>query len=332
VLTITGNVRLLEERGYNGQIELVTQRSSRIANASCIAFHSPQQRSAGKLMDDEKLKPVALVMDPSMSAEARRQLVRKINGDADLPAGCGFMLSVLGAITLIILYFATGLSWWWMFASALPTLIGGALTAERRSQLDKLDDSHFVRPSDLDKSSRKLMFRAQDAIRTVLGSGVNARNSLGRAAEELELRRHEWDVAKALRKISKLRSELEASAKDGTAGPVTADVLNSQRRALTLATDATTSRISALERYAAELKAADAAESDWRAALKASDRNDQYLDLIAGTAADDYAIAEINDLTEHAATAAQEFRDHLHQASLAAQALDLPASRRIDDL
>jgi hypothetical protein len=283
-------------------------------------------------MDDEKMKPIALVVDPSMSAEARGQLVRKINNDVDLPAGCGFMLSVLGAITLIILHFAIGLSWWWMFASALPTLIGGTLTAGRNSQLDKLDDSHFVRPSDLDKSSSKLLFRAQDAIGAILGSGVNARNSLDRAAEELELRRHEWDVAKALRKISRLCSELEASTKDGSPGPATADVLNSQHRALTLATDATTSRISALERYAAELKAADAAESDWRTALKASDRNDQYLDLIAGTAADEYAIAEIKGLTEKAAAAAQVFRDHLHQASLAAQALDLPAPRRTDDL
>lgn len=286
---------------------------------------------AGKLMDDKKLKSVALVIDPSMSAGAQRRLVRKINGDADLPAGCGFMLSVLGVITLIILHFAIGLSWWWTFASALPTVIGGALTAGRNRQLDNLDDSHFVRSSHLDKSSRKLLFRAQDAIRTALGSGVNAGNSLDRLAEEAELRRHEWDIAKALRKISKLRSELEASTKDGTPGPVTADVLNSQRRALNLATDATTSRISALERYAAELKAADAAESDWRAALKASDRNDQYLDLIADTAADEYAIAEIEGLTEQAAAAAQIFRDHLHQASLAAKALDLPASRSTDD-
>jgi hypothetical protein len=283
-------------------------------------------------MDDEKLKPVALVMDPSMSAEARRQLTRKINGDADVPAGCGFMLSVLGAITLIILHFAIGLSWWWMFASALPTVIGGILTARRSSQLDKLDNSHFIQSSDLDKSSSKLLLRAQDAIRTVLGSRVNARNSLDCAAEELELKRHEWEIAKALRKISELRSELEASTKDGTPGPATTDVLNSQRRALVLATDATASRISALERYAAELKAADAAESDWRAALKASDRNDQYLDLIAGTAADEYAIAEIKGLTEQAAAAAQVFRDHLHQASLAAQALDLPGARGIDDL
>jgi hypothetical protein len=283
-----------------------------VYRADILRCHRSSVR-AGKLMDDEKMKPIALVVDPSMSAEARGQLVRKINNDVDLPAGCGFMLSVLGAITLIILHFAIGLSWWWMFASALPTLIGGTLTAGRNSQLDKLDDSHFVRPSDLDKSSSKLLFRAQDAIGAILGSGVNARNSLDRAAEELELRRHEWDVAKALRKISRLRSELEASTKDGSPGPATADVLNSQHRALTLATDATTSRISALERYAAELKAADAAESDWRTA-------------------DEYAIAEIKGLTEKAAAAAQVFRDHLHQASLAAQALDLPAPRRTDDL
>ena len=57
---------------------------------------------------------------------------------------------------------------------------------------------------------------------------------------------------------------------------MTAAVLDSQRHALTLATNATKSRISALEHYAAELKKADAAERDWRAALKASGRNDQY--------------------------------------------------------
>jgi hypothetical protein len=34
-------------------------------------------------------------------------------------------------------------------------------------------------------------------------------------------------------------------------------------------------------------------------------------------------------LTEKAAGATQVFRDHLHQASLAAQALDLPVPRRI---
>jgi len=107
---------------------------------------------------------------------------------------------------------------------------------------------------------------------------------------------------------------------------MTVAVLDSHRRALTLAANATESRINALEHYAAELKKADAAERDWRAALKASGRNEQYLDLIAATAADEHAIAEIKGLTEQAAAAAQVFREHLYEASLAAQALVLPTT------
>ncbi len=107
---------------------------------------------------------------------------------------------------------------------------------------------------------------------------------------------------------------------------MTAAVLESQRRALTLATDATTSRINVLKRYAAELEMADAAESDWQAAMKASGRNDQYLDLIARTVADEYAIKEIKGLTEDVAVAAQALNEHLYQASLAAQELVLPTT------
>ena len=87
-----------------------------------------------------------------------------------------------------------------------------------------------------------------------------------------------------------------------------------------------TSRIGKLELCAAEVERADAADRDWRAAVKASGRNDKYLDLVARTAADEHAMAELSDLTEHASAAVQAFRDHLHQASLAAQALVLPPS------
>ncbi len=105
---------------------------------------------------------------------------------------------------------------------------------------------------------------------------------------------------------------------------MTAAVLDGQRRALAVATDSVTSRIRKLEHCAAEVERADAADRDWRAAVKASGRNDHYLELVARTAADEHAIDEINDLTEHASAAVQVFRDHLQQASLAAQALVLP--------
>ena len=84
--------------------------------------------------------------------------------------------------------------------------------------------------------------------------------------------------------------------------------------------------ITSLERYASELQMADAAEHDLQTALKASSRNDQYLDLVARTAADEHAISEIQGLTEQAAAASEVFREHLHQASLAAEALVLPTA------
>ena len=280
----------------------------------------------------QNVNSVDHVLDPDLSAEARARLLRKIprvDGGPDWEAfGAGFSISFLIAILLTILHFVIGLSWWWMIVLALPPLIGisyGLSTVfdAFNSKLKNYIHCHCVREKELDVSSRKLMLRTQKAIRSALGSRVFANKSLKHAVEEPVLRRHEWEVAVALREISKLRSE-QQSVRGGSSGPMTAAVLDPQRRALTLATDATTSRITALERYASELEMADAAESDWQAAMKASRRNDQYLDLIARTAVDEHAAAEIKGLTEHAAAAAQALNEHLYQASLAAQALVLP--------
>lgn len=57
-------------------------------------------------------------------------------------------------------------------------------------------------------------------------------------------------------------------------------------------------------------------------ALRISNLNESYLALVAHTAADDYAIAEISGLTGHAA--AQAARQSIRQISLAAAVLVLP--------
>ena len=107
--------------------------------------------------------------------------------------------------------------------------------------------------------------------------------------------------------------------------PLAAAVLDSQQRAITLARDATGARVGALESYAVQVQAADAAQQDWLSALRLSARNSQTLDLVARTAGRD-ALAEITGLTEQAVTAAEVFRGSLHQAALAAEALALPAA------
>ncbi len=188
------------------------------------------------------------------------------------------------------------------------------------------DYQNFVGSPDLDDICRKLLHRAQQAINTILHSDVYANESLNYIVMEPDLRRHEWEIATALREITKRRAEYKRNATVEAAGPMTATVLDSHRRAITLAQDATTSRIAALEGYAAELKAADAAKRDLLSALKVSRYNDRYLDLVARTAADEKAIAELTGMTGQAAAAAVAFHESLQQVNSAAEALVLPAT------
>ncbi len=82
---------------------------------------------------------------------------------------------------------------------------------------------------------------------------------------------------------------------------MTATVLVSQNRAISMARDATTARVLALELLAAHVAAAEAARRDWEGAHQAAAKNDKYLDLVARTAADQHATMEITGMAEQAA-------------------------------
>jgi hypothetical protein len=287
-------------------------------------------RDTGRITPDTgRITPV---INPGLPVAIRRRLDRKLShfrsdaGSGVAAFGCLFMIAA--PIVLTILHFTNGLSWWWMLTILAPTAltITGAAVGSS-DELDSQDRAELIEPKSLDEPARRLLLRAQQAITAVLRSDVYADNLLEHAVREKSLRRHEWEIATALRDISRLRADLEGSTRAGAPGPRTAAVLDSHRQALTLATNATTSRIKALERYAQQLAAADAAKRDWEHAVKVSGRNDEYLDLVARTAADEHAIAEITGLTEQAAAAAQAFQDSLDQADLAAEVLLLPPLR-----
>lgn len=267
------------------------------------------------------------VFDPELSADARRRLMRKINGfwdDVATGAGCGGLaLGVLYLFASFVLHFAIGLGWGWLWATVAWPVAGfvAAAFASCAGQLEHQDHAQFVERSDLDQSGRVLLCRAQSAIETALRSDVYADELLGQGVGETVLRRHEWEIAFALRDITRLRARLSVNTRTGVPGPQTAKVLNSHERALAIAQHATLSRIKALELYAAQVQAADAAKHDWERAVKVSGFNDQYLDLVARIAADEYAIAEITGLTRQAVDAAQIFRDTLQAANLAGTAL-----------
>ena len=147
-----------------------------------------------------------------------------------------------------------------------------------------------VMPSALDRVSRELLIRAQAAISSALDSVTDDALESPDIVTESTLRRYEWQIAIALRDITDLRVEHEFNAA-ASAGPVTNSVLAPQQRAVQLAQDAIESRVTALERYTAEVLAARSAFQDWHDALRISNLNDRYLDLVARTAADEHAVA-----------------------------------------
>lgn len=180
-----------------------------------------------------------------------------------------------------------------------------------------------VSPLALERECGMLLYRAQRAIGTVVTSQVYARELRG-TVQERALRKHEWDIAVALREITELLLDLAASYAGGQAGPMTTAILVSQNRAISMARDATTARVRAIEALAEHVAVAEAARRDWEAAHQAAARNDKFLDLVARTAADQHATTEITGLAEQAAEASQALRETLQRATLAAEALALP--------
>jgi hypothetical protein len=203
---------------------------------------------------------------------------------------------------------------------ALAGVAGGAaaVLGLRLSPVRELAESsdRVVCPYELDGPCRSILAKAQWAIETVLRSEVRAAGLL--EADEPTLRRHEWEIATALRRVTGLRA---IHAAQRPAGSMTVSVLQSQQRALDVAQEATAARTAALERFAAQVASADAAYRDWRDALELSGLNDRYLDLVAATAADEIAIAELTDLTDRAAITSSALQDSLHAASQAAEVL-----------
>lgn len=182
-----------------------------------------------------------------------------------------------------------------------------------------------VSPLALELGCLQLLRRAQRAVRTIVTSGVYTRDLHG-TLERAVLRQHEWDIAVALREITELLLDLVSASGEGTVGPMTATVLVSQNRAITIARDATAARVLSLELLAAHVAAAEAARRDWETAHRMAANNDKYLDLVARTTAGQHAAAEITGMTERAAEAAQAVRETLQQATLAAEALALPGT------
>ncbi len=200
--------------------------------------------------------------------------------------------------------------------------LGSAASRGQRRQLNRQLDrfpGRVIFAADLDWDMRTLLARAQRAVDEVLGSEVLAVGLFD--ADGPALRRHEWDIACALRSFTRVRA---LPATDASVGEMTAAVVEAQHQALDVAVAATTRRISSLENYADQVAVADAALRDWQSSLRQAGLNDAYFDLLARTAADELAVSELGQLTDRAAQMAEALVHGLGQAEAAAEVLALP--------
>lgn len=187
------------------------------------------------------------------------------------------------------------------------------------------DREQIVVPSSLDQRSRELLLRAQKAVAVAVDVEAAGIGSDGPVPESTLLR-HEWEIAVALRDITDLATEHRRNVA-ASVGPMTEAVLKSQQVALVQAHEAIAARVGELERYADCVSEAETAYRDWQDSLWVAGLNDMYLDLVARTAADEHAVAEISGMTERAATA-QAFQQAVQKLNLAASALELSGPER----
>ncbi len=157
----------------------------------------------------------------------------------------------------------------------------------------------YLIAADFDARSRVLLRRAQDAVDAVTSSKVCQADLLDKHATRAALAGQEWDIAVALREQARLRAQ-RAELSTIEPGAMTAELLDRQFQAAQLADSSIADRVAALERYAAEVRQADAAYRDWQQAAALAELSGQHLDMLARTAADEHGVAELEAMSQRA--------------------------------
>jgi hypothetical protein len=157
----------------------------------------------------------------------------------------------------------------------------------------------YLTDGDFDARSRVLLRRAQNAVDAVISSQVCRAGLLDLPAARAVLTSQEWDIAVALREQARLRARRSELPVAG-AGTLAREVLDRQVQAAQVADSSVAERVAALERFAAEVRQADAAYGDWQQAAVLAELDRQHLDMVARTAADEHGIAEIEAMSQRA--------------------------------
>lgn len=212
----------------------------------------------------------------------------------------------------------------WPLAAGIVALLCAGLAADRalyNGQLRRLAaaQEHLVHPEDLTGDAQELLGRARRAMTAVLDSRVHREKWLDTQRNEAAFPRQEWAIAQALRDYSRVARK-DQRAPQQTDNATVAELLTSRQRVLATSLQGIERRVAALEAYADQVAEADARYAEVREIERLAAGSDELLDLLARTAADDLAVAEIEALTDEAAVVASTFTKALESAKQAAVA------------
>jgi hypothetical protein len=166
----------------------------------------------------------------------------------------------------------------------------------------------YLTGTDFDAPARRLLRRAQDAVDTANSSRVSRAGLLDEAGDSAALAWQEWDIALALREQARLRG-VRASLPGLSAGSPAARLLEHHDEAAVTAERSVAERVSALERYAEEVRQADAAYRDWEQYEQVARLTGQHLDMLARTAADEHGVAAIEAMSAQARAVREALRE-----------------------
>ncbi len=187
---------------------------------------------------------------------------------------------------------------------------GGARAVRHRSLAgDVSRAAGHLADDDLGPRAGALLRRAQNAVRAVTFAQICRDGLLDEPAISAALAAQQSEIADALREQARLRAQRSWLAEPSPGSPA-AELLEQHRQAARAAEESIAARVVALERYAAEVRQADADYRDWRQHAAITELTGPHLDMLARTAADEHRIAELTAMMEQARWVRRALRDN----------------------
>jgi hypothetical protein len=160
----------------------------------------------------------------------------------------------------------------------------------------------------LDPRAAVLLRRTQNAVAAVTSAEIFRDGLIDEPATSAALAAQRSEIADALREQARLRAERSWLA-EPSPGSEAAELLEQHRQAAQAAHQSIAARVVALERYAAEVRQADADYRDWRQRAAITELTGPHLDMLARTAADEHRIAELTAMTDQARSIRRALRE-----------------------